>query len=120
MANTQVSPILVELLDSIGAAIGVCEKLAAHRPPGVINRAFSIFLLNRENQLLLQRRALGKYHSPGPWANTCCGHPLPGESAENGARRRLRDELGLVGVHLFEAGVVQYRVSDSITGLGRV
>ncbi|SCE55249.1 isopentenyl-diphosphate delta-isomerase, partial [Streptomyces sp. DfronAA-171] len=84
--STSTEDILLELVDESGATIGTAEKLAAHQPPGQLHRAFSVFLFDREGRLLLQRRALGKYHSPGVWSNTCCGHPVPGR----GPLRRRR------------------------------
>ncbi len=84
---------LVVLVDHADRQLGVDEKLAVHRS-GALHRAFSAFVTNRSGQLLLQRRAATKYHSPRLWSNTCCGHPRPGESIEAAAHRRLREELG--------------------------
>lgn len=72
---------------------GTMEKLQAHKE-GVLHRAFSVFVLNSKNELLLQQRAMGKYHSGGLWSNTCCSHPAPGESTLAGAHRRLVEEMG--------------------------
>ncbi|QBY02075.1 isopentenyl-diphosphate Delta-isomerase [Rhodophyticola sp. CCM32] len=83
------------------------EKLEAHQR-GLRHRAVSVFLM-RGNKTLLQRRALGKYHTPGLWANTCCTHPFWGESALNCAQRRLGDELGLPPVPLTYRDQVEYR-----------
>jgi len=74
--------------------VGVGAKLKIHRE-GLLHRAFSIFIFNSHGKLLLQRRALGKYHSPGLWSNTCCGHPCPGEHVLFASRRRLKAEMGL-------------------------
>lgn len=74
-------------------AIGRAEKRAVHEA-GLLHRAFSIFLVNSNGQLLLQRRSRAKYHSAGLWANSCCGHPNPGEATARAARRRLGEELG--------------------------
>lgn len=71
------------------------EKLKVHRD-GLRHKAVSVFLL-RGNDLLIQRRALGKYHTPGLWANSCCTHPLWGEDPKDCATRRLHEELGVVG-----------------------
>ena len=84
----------VVLVDEAGREIGHMEKLAAHRS-GLLHRAFSVFIFNTKGELLLQRRADGKYHSPGLWTNTCCGHPRPGEPTMQGAGRRLMEEMGL-------------------------
>jgi isopentenyl-diphosphate delta-isomerase len=73
--------------------IGTEEKLEAHRS-GALHRAFSVFVFDRRGQILLQRRAEGKYHSGGRWSNTCCGHPRPGEETEAAATRRLEEEMG--------------------------
>lgn len=74
--------------------LGTAEKMEAHRQ-GLLHRAFSVFILNSRDEVLLQRRAEGKYHSGGLWSNACCSHPRPGEGIEQGARRRLREEMGL-------------------------
>lgn len=73
--------------------LGVMEKLAAHKE-GVLHRAFSVFVLNDKDELLLQRRAIDKYHSGGLWTNTCCSHPMPAESTLSAAHRRLAEEMG--------------------------
>jgi isopentenyl-diphosphate Delta-isomerase len=74
--------------------IGLFDKLTAHRQ-NRLHRAFSVFIFNRAGQLLLQRRAAGKYHSGGLWTNTCCGHPLPPASTRESAQVRLAQEMGL-------------------------
>ena len=73
--------------------LGSMEKLLAHKE-GVLHRAFSVFVVNDKNELLLQQRAEGKYHSGGLWSNTCCSHPAPGESTTAAAHRRLQEEMG--------------------------
>ena len=83
----------VILVDEADNAIGEMEKMEAHIK-GVLHRAFSVFVLDGNNRLLLQRRALGKYHSPGLWTNTCCSHPRPGESVGDAAHRRMQEEMG--------------------------
>jgi isopentenyl-diphosphate delta-isomerase len=82
------------LTDENDLMIGTASKREVH-VQGLRHRAFSIFIENSTGELLLQRRALAKYHSGGLWANACCGHPLLNESVEHAARRRLREELGL-------------------------
>jgi isopentenyl-diphosphate delta-isomerase len=109
--------ILLELVDEDGTTIGTAEKLAAHRPPGQLHRAFSVFLFDDEGRLLLQQRALGKYHSPGVWSNTCCGHPYPGEAPFAAAARRTFEELGASPTLLAEAGTVRYNHPDPASGL---
>ncbi|MEV5341401.1 isopentenyl-diphosphate Delta-isomerase [Streptomyces sp. NPDC052676] len=109
--------ILLELVDENGVTIGTAEKLAAHQPPGQLHRAFSVFLFDERGRLLLQQRALGKYHSPGVWSNTCCGHPYPGEAPFAAAARRTHEELGVSPSLLAEAGTVRYNHPDPASGL---
>lgn len=73
--------------------VGTRPKQDAH-VDGLLHRAFSIFVFDSEGRTLLQRRALGKYHSGGLWSNTCCSHPRPGESTIAAAQRRLFEEMG--------------------------
>lgn len=68
----------VVLVNEADEAIGLMPKLEAHQK-GVLHRAFSVFIFNTKGEMLLQRRAFGKYHSEGLWSNTCCSHPLPDE-----------------------------------------
>jgi isopentenyl-diphosphate Delta-isomerase len=84
----------VVLVDENDATIGTQDKLRAHER-GELHRACSVLVFNQAGELLLQRRAATKYHSPGLWSNTCCTHPRPGESASIAARRRLGEELGI-------------------------
>jgi isopentenyl-diphosphate delta-isomerase len=70
------------------------EKMQAH-VEGKMHRAFSVFLFNENKEILLQRRALSKYHSGGLYTNACCSHPRKGESVEAAAHRRLKEELGI-------------------------
>ena len=84
----------VILVDKNDNALGTMEKLAAHQS-GELHRAFSVFIFNNKGQLLLQQRALDKYHSAGKWSNTCCSHPRPGEQNIEAAKRRLKEEMGL-------------------------
>ena len=85
----------VILVDELDNEIGVKEKMQAHRE-ALLHRAFSVFIFNKKGELLLQRRALNKYHSPGLWTNTCCSHPRPNEQLINAAKRRLIEEMGFV------------------------
>ena len=84
---------LVILVDKNDNQLGLMEKIEAHEK-AVLHRAFSVFILNDNNELLLQKRALSKYHSPGLWTNTCCSHPRDGESVIDAGIRRLREEMG--------------------------
>lgn len=81
------------LVDEKDRPCGTQEKLAAHMLP-LRHRAFSVFVFNLKEEILIQRRALGKYHSPGLWANSCCGHPRPGEKVDKAAQCRLEEEMG--------------------------
>ncbi|EEX12911.1 isopentenyl-diphosphate delta-isomerase [Citreicella sp. SE45] len=83
------------------------DKIEAHLR-GLRHKAVSVFVL-RGDEILLQRRALGKYHTPGLWANTCCTHPHWDEAPETCAARRLEEELGITGVALAPRGQVEYR-----------
>lgn len=83
----------VVLVNEQDEAIGTMEKMEAHRQPH-LHRAFSIFIFNKNGEMLLQRRALTKYHSPGLWTNACCSHPYPDEAVADAAARRLMEELG--------------------------
>jgi len=84
----------VILVDKDDCEIGVMEKMEAHKQ-AVLHRAFSVFLFNPQGKMLLQQRALTKYHSAGLWTNTCCSHPRPGETLENAVTRRLIEEMGI-------------------------
>lgn len=83
----------VILVDTKDNPIGTMEKMEAHRQ-GKLHRAFSIFIFDSKGSMLLQQRALNKYHSGGLWTNACCSHPMPGESTHDAALRRLNEELG--------------------------
>jgi len=96
------------LVDEDDAPLGHAPKLEVHRR-GLRHRAFSVFAFDADGSLLLQRRAAAKYHSPGLWSNTACGHPRPGEPTDAAARRRLSDELGVTCGELRPAGVLRYR-----------
>jgi isopentenyl-diphosphate delta-isomerase len=95
------------LVTESGRARGEAGKTDVHRR-GLLHRAFSIFLVDSEGRLLVQRRAQGKYHSGGLWGNSCCGHPRPGERTRAAAARRLTEELG-VTVTLEAGFLARYR-----------
>ena len=82
--------ILVDINDN---QIGLMPKLEAHEK-GVLHRAFSVFIFNNDGELMLQRRALTKYHSPGLWTNSCCSHQRDGETNIISGKRRLNEEMG--------------------------
>jgi isopentenyl-diphosphate delta-isomerase len=83
----------VILVDKSDRAVGTEEKIKAHEL-GLLHRAFSVFVINNKHELLLQKRASHKYHSPGLWTNTCCSHPAPGEALQIAAEKRLLEEMG--------------------------
>lgn len=83
----------VILVNEHDEPVGVMEKMEAHRK-GLLHRAFSVFIFNSKGEMLLQQRAAEKYHSGGLWTNACCSHPNPGETTDQAASRRLREEMG--------------------------
>lgn len=105
----------VTLVDEDDNEIGSSGKLPAHRD-GKLHRAFSILVSNSKGELLLQRRAAGKYHFASLWSNTCCGHPRPGEDTRAAAERRLWEEFGFT-VALQKLDAFQYRAEDANSGL---
>jgi isopentenyl-diphosphate delta-isomerase len=83
----------VILVNENDEELGAMEKMEAHQK-AVLHRAFSVFIFNDKSEMLLQQRALSKYHSAGLWTNACCSHPRPGETTLAAAQRRLNEELG--------------------------
>ena len=83
----------VILVDENDNTIGAMGKMEVHEK-GILHRAFSVFVLNNKNELLIQRRAENKYHSAGLWTNTCCSHQRKGESSIQAGQRRLFEEMG--------------------------
>ena len=114
--------ILVDVNDN---QIGLMPKLEAHEK-GVLHRAFSVFIFNNNGELMLQKRALTKYHSPGLWTNTCCSHQREGESNIYSAKRRLIEEMGFVTELYektsfiykakFENGLIEHELDHIIVG----
>lgn len=88
------------LVNERNRATGVAGKTAVHRA-GLLHRAFSIFVVDERGRIVVQQRSAKKYHSGGLWANSCCGHPRPGERTVSAAHRRLAEELGLTGTLSF-------------------
>ncbi len=84
---------IINLVNTEGEVIGNIEKLEAHQK-GLLHEAFSIFIFNNNKELLLQKRALTKYHSGGLWTNTCCSHPRAGEDLNIAVHRRMVEEMG--------------------------
>lgn len=116
----------VVLVDESDREIGVMEKMEAHEK-ALLHRAFSVFIFDTAGRMLLQRRALSKYHSGGLWTNTCCSHPGPGETVKAAAERRLSEELGF-STELkkafdfiyradFDNGLTEYEFDHVFTGV---
>lgn len=83
----------VILVNENDEQLGLMEKMEAHQKAR-LHRAFSVFVFNNKGELMLQQRALDKYHSPGLWTNTCCSHQRNGESNLQAGKRRLQEEMG--------------------------
>mgnify|MGYP003666343798 CR=1 FL=1 len=83
----------VILVNENDEQIGLMPKMEAHEK-ALLHRAFSVFIFNDKNELMLQQRALSKYHTPGLWTNTCCSHQREGESNIEAGTRRLQEEMG--------------------------
>ncbi|UNY98928.1 isopentenyl-diphosphate Delta-isomerase [Zhouia spongiae] len=83
----------VILVNENDEPIGTMEKIEAHKK-ALLHRAFSVFIMNKKGETMLQQRALHKYHSPGLWTNTCCSHQREGESNIAAGKRRLMEEMG--------------------------
>jgi len=98
---------LVECVDAQGNAVGTAPKMDVHLD-GTLHRAISVFVFDETGRELLQQRATHKYHAPGLWSNTVCSHPYPGESPEEAAHRRLKEELGMEA-EICEVFVMRYR-----------
>ena len=116
----------VVLVDEKDGEVGVMEKMEAHLK-GLLHRAFSVFIFNSTGEMLLQQRAIDKYHSGGLWTNACCSHPLPGEALVKAAERRLREEMGIstalqkqfdfIYRASFDNGLTEYEFDHVLTGL---
>lgn len=115
----------VILVNSQDEAIGLMDKMEAHEK-GLLHRAFSVFIFNTKGEMLLQQRALSKYHSGGLWTNACCSHPMPGEETQDAARRRLLEEMGFSATLEktfsfiyktgFDNGLTEHEVDHVFTG----
>jgi len=100
----------VILVNENDVETGIMEKMQAHKE-GKLHRAFSVFILNEKNEMLLQKRAAHKYHSAGLWSNACCSHPRPKEETVLAAVRRLDEEIGLRDCKLEHAFSFLYKTS---------
>lgn len=115
----------VILVNTSDEQIGTMEKMEAHQK-ALLHRAFSIFIFNNKGEMLLQQRAIKKYHSGGLWTNACCSHPFPGEETLTAANRRLNEELGFTtplkkAFHFtykaaFDNGLTEYEFDHVFTG----
>jgi isopentenyl-diphosphate Delta-isomerase len=104
---------------------GTAGKMEVHKK-GLLHRAFSVFVFNNRGEMLLQQRAMNKYHSAGLWTNACCSHPEPEEETKSGAVRRLREEMGFetelekvfdfIYKAEFDNGLVEYEFDHVYTG----
>ncbi|WP_109406179.1 isopentenyl-diphosphate Delta-isomerase [Proteus hauseri] len=105
----------VVLVDKNDNELGTMPKLEAHII-GALHRAFSLFIFNSKKQLLIQQRAITKYHSGSLWANTCCSHPRPNELLSQAIHRRLDEELGMQCDEIRTIGTVLYneKVTDNL------
>jgi len=116
----------VILVDHQDVPQGQMDKLEAHEK-GLLHRAFSVFIFNDRGELLLQQRALSKYHSGGLWTNTCCSHPRMGEGNMQAAKRRLKEEMGMdceisylfkfTYKAVFEDGLTEHEIDHVFFGL---
>jgi isopentenyl-diphosphate delta-isomerase len=100
------------------------EKMEAHRI-GVLHRAFSVFIFNRQGEMMLQQRAFSKYHSPGLWTNACCSHPRDGETVIQAGIRRLHEEMGfttpwrrslILSTRLMLPGLTEHELDHVLVG----
>ncbi|WP_338025451.1 isopentenyl-diphosphate Delta-isomerase [Clostridium yunnanense] len=98
----------IAVVNSNDEIIGYKEKMLVHKE-GILHRAFSVLLFNSKNEMLLQRRSLSKYHSPGEWTNACCSHQKENETIKEAAVRRLYEELGINDVAIEEEFVFHYK-----------
>lgn len=101
----------VILVNENDEQIGLMEKLEAHEK-GLLHRAFSVFVFNSKNELLIHQRAHSKYHSPGLWTNTCCSHQRENETTLQAAHRRLQEEMGF-DCNLIELFAFTYKAEFS-------
>lgn len=113
------------LIDENDVPTGQMAKMEAHEK-GLLHRAFSVFIFNSKGELLLQQRALDKYHTPGLWTNTCCSHPFPGEEVAAAAVRRLGEEMGITAEltfifkmtykYAFDNGLTEHEIDNVFVG----
>ena len=117
----------VILVNEQDEAIGLMNKLEAHEK-AVLHRAFSVFILNKDKEIMLQQRASHKYHSPLLWTNTCCSHQRSGETNVQAGTRRLQEEMGFTAelkelFHFiykapFDNGLTEHELDHVMIGYG--
>jgi len=115
----------VVLVNEKDEPVGAMEKMEAHKQ-ALLHRAFSVFVFNKNGDVLMQQRAFSKYHSGGLWTNTCCSHPRPGEHVADAASRRLQEEMGFTTSLTkvfdftykanFDNGLTEYEFDHVFTG----
>lgn len=115
----------VILVDEYDEPVGSMEKMEVHQK-ALLHRAFSVFIFNKKNEMLLHKRARKKYHSAGLWTNACCSHPSPGEKTLAAAEKRLQEEMGISTVLKkafdftykadFENGLTEYEFDHVFVG----
>lgn len=115
----------VILVDENDQPIGSMEKMEVHQK-SLLHRAFSVFIFNEKREMLLQKRAASKYHSPGLWTNACCSHPKPGYETIPAAAKRLQEEMGFttqlekafdfIYKAPFENGLTEYEFDHVLVG----
>jgi len=115
----------VIIVDKKDRQIRTEEKIKAHKK-ALLHRAFSVFVFNSKKELLMQKRAGSKYHSPDLWTNTCCSHPRPGETTLEAAHRRLTEEMGFdcelnevfsfIYKNRFDNGLTEHELDHVFTG----
>jgi isopentenyl-diphosphate delta-isomerase len=113
------------LVDEQDVPVGTMEKMEAHQK-ALLHRAFSVFIFNSKGEMLLQQRALNKYHSGGLWTNACCSHPYEGQETLAAAEKRLQEEMGFttsltkafdfVYKAPFDNGLTEYEFDHVFTG----
>ncbi len=107
---------IVIYVDDEDRPIGTERKLAAHHSETALHRAFSVFLFNKQGELLLQQRAHSKKTWPGVWSNSCCGHPMLHEETDAAVKRRVKDELGMLIASLVPA-LPDFRYCAELNGI---
>lgn len=103
------------LVDENNQVQGYATKVACHQGLGQLHRAFSVFVFNRNNELLLQQRSAQKPLWPLHWSNSCCSHPRRGESDLDSVQRRLYEELS---INLRPQFVYRFRYHAIYGGIG--